>query len=826
MEKILKNEVFGSAISLPYLSKTYRMIRYLYRKSSHLIWRRRLQTRLGMGIAGLALLFSTLSSLSVSYSIGQHIQAERGQSLAELSHYLTQRLDRGMFERYREIEIVSSIETIRNPKAPLLEKRSLLEKLQITHPHYAWIGLTDPQGHIVASTGGILEGKDISKRPVFEQAKSKPFVGDVHEAVLLAKLLPNPTGEPMRFVDVAAPVTDEGGKSLGVVAAHLSWNWAKEVQASLLEPIHKRSQVEVLILSKNGTVLLGPPKLQFRHPTLKSIQAALTQNHSYHVETWADGKTYLSGFARTEGLSTYPGLGWIVLVRQPTAIAFAPAWTIQQQIFLAGLVLGGLFAGLSWIAIERITRPLLDITASADRIRRGDRVKIPVLPGKDELARLSRSLNKLVSKLTAHEQALLVANEQLRRELLERQQAELSLRESEERFRQIAENIREVFWMASGDVRQVLYISPVYEEIFRRPCHLLYENPTSCLEAIHPEDRRLVMRSLGRHKRGEHEFNERFRIVRPDGSVRWVWSMAFPVKDELETVYRHTGVLVDITEQVRAEELEREKATLETEIICRRETEAETRVALEKEKELGELKSRFIAMTSHEFRTPLTTILSSTELLENYSHKLTTEKKQQHFKRIKTATQRMVQLLEDVLLIGKAEAGKLTFNPSSLNLSQFCNELVEEVRLSGSQHNIDFVVGTLEQSTTNEAAPTACLDKKLLQHILSNLLSNATKYSPIGSTVYFELSFHRKEVVFKIQDQGIGIPEDDQKHLFETFHRAKNVGTIPGTGLGLAIVKRMVDLHGGQIAVESAVAAGTMFTVTLPLVSDKCLSRK
>jgi signal transduction histidine kinase len=215
-------------------------------------------------------------------------------------------------------------------------------------------------------------------------------------------------------------------------------------------------------------------------------------------------------------------------------------------------------------------------------------------------------------------------------------------------------------------------------------------------------------------------------------------------------------------------------------------------------------------MTSHEFRTPLTTILSSTELLEKYHHKFTPEKKQQHFTRIKIATHRMVQLLDDVLLIGKAESGKLTFSPAPLDLREFCNELVEEVQASsGSQHNINYLVRGPEQS--------ACMDEKLLRQILFNLLSNAIKYSPIASTVYFQLKFQDKAVVFEVKDQGIGIPLEDQKHLFETFHRAKNVGTIPGTGLGLAIVKKSVDLHGGQIVVESVVGVGTTFIVTLPL---------
>ncbi len=237
---------------------------------------------------------------------------------------------------------------------------------------------------------------------------------------------------------------------------------------------------------------------------------------------------------------------------------------------------------------------------------------------------------------------------------------------------------------------------------------------------------------------------------------------------------------------------------------------AETRKALEKEKELGELKSRFVTMASHEFRTPLTTILSSAELLKRYSHKWGEEKKLSHLQHIQAAVKHMTALLNDVLLIGKAEAGKLEFNPISLDVTKFCTELVEEIQLTTDTHHIDF--------HTQGECHNACMDEKLLRHILSNLLSNAIKYSPAGGNVHFDLIFDQGNAVFQIQDQGIGIPETEQEQLFNSFHRASNVGNISGTGLGLAIVKKAVDLHAGNITVDSEVGVGTTFIVTIPLL--------
>lgn len=244
-------------------------------------------------------------------------------------------------------------------------------------------------------------------------------------------------------------------------------------------------------------------------------------------------------------------------------------------------------------------------------------------------------------------------------------------------------------------------------------------------------------------------------------------------------------------------------------ITERKRAEAEIRNALEKEKELSELKSRFVTMTSHEFRTPLTTILSSAELLEDYGSRWNEEKKLHHLRRIVLTVKHMTQLLNDVLLIGKAEAGKLQCSRLAFDVVQFCRDLVEEMQMITDSHLITF--------NHQCGGGKVDLDEKLLRHVLSNLLSNAIKYSPKGGNVYFDLVCTQKSASFRIKDEGIGIPEIDKVQLFDSFYRASNVGTISGTGLGLSIVKRAVDLHGGSIAVESEVGVGTTFLVSLPL---------
>ncbi|OLT59787.1 hybrid sensor histidine kinase/response regulator [Moorena bouillonii] len=275
----------------------------------------------------------------------------------------------------------------------------------------------------------------------------------------------------------------------------------------------------------------------------------------------------------------------------------------------------------------------------------------------------------------------------------------------------------------------------------------------------------------------------------------------------------------------QTDELRKKNQYLQQEIVSRKCLEEELRQALNKEKELNDLKSRIVSVVSHEYRTPLATILSSAELLEHYSHKWSDEKKQRHFKRIQTTVKHLTKLVSDVLLFSKAEAGKLELKPLPMDLLAFCQEIVEEFKLTakpGLTINFNCMDNTKETSCCISQGwfDKAYLDEKLLRQILSNLLSNGIKYSPDGGDIQFDLIMSDHSTMFRIQDSGIGIPPEDQKRLFEAFQRSSNVGTISGTGLGLAIVKKCVNLHGGEICVESEVGVGTAFTVTLPLHSS------
>jgi signal transduction histidine kinase len=240
---------------------------------------------------------------------------------------------------------------------------------------------------------------------------------------------------------------------------------------------------------------------------------------------------------------------------------------------------------------------------------------------------------------------------------------------------------------------------------------------------------------------------------------------------------------------------------------------AELLQSLSAARELNDLKSRFITLTSHEFRTPLTTILGSTELLKHYGENWTQDKRERYLDRIHDTVDHMTRLLNDVLTVGQAEAGQLAFSPSLVKILELFEGAIEQV-LSKTYRD-----RTIELSHDLHARDIY-LDQTLVSQILSNLLSNALKYSSADSGIEVYLESQENQVRFQVRDYGIGIPEADQADLFTSFHRAKNAANIQGTGLGLSIVKNAVHLHGGQVTVESQEGSGSTFTVLLPLTQS------
>jgi PAS domain S-box-containing protein len=250
--------------------------------------------------------------------------------------------------------------------------------------------------------------------------------------------------------------------------------------------------------------------------------------------------------------------------------------------------------------------------------------------------------------------------------------------------------------------------------------------------------------------------------------------------------------------------------SLALDITQRKRAEVELLKTLEREKELSQLKSNFVSLVSHEFRTPLGIIQSSAELLRDFYQRMQPAEREEQLESVTRNTRRMASMMEEILVLSRLDAGKLEFQPAALDLSLFCRRVVDEV-LSATNRAC-----RIELSLGSVSSP-AQADERLLGHIFTNLLSNAAKYSEPGATVHFAVERDGRDAICIVRDSGIGISEEDQQFLFKAFHRGSNVGTRPGTGLGLLLVKRCAELHGGNVQVNSKVGEGTTVTVRLPV---------
>jgi PAS domain S-box-containing protein len=369
----------------------------------------------------------------------------------------------------------------------------------------------------------------------------------------------------------------------------------------------------------------------------------------------------------------------------------------------------------------------------------------------------------------------------------EYQATEVALRQSEEKFRNLVEQTNDWVWEidCSG---HFTYANPkVFDILGYRPEEVLGKTTFDFM----PSDEANQFASLLSSFIAQQAPFSRLEkvLLHKSGHVVELETSGSPILDEEGRLQGYRGMARDITE--------------------RKQADRKMHQALVRERELRELKSQFISMASHEFGAPLSTIILAAELLEHCSHHLPEVKRLERLKCIQTAAAEMKLMLEDILIIGQAEIGKVQPKPAALDLPTFCQNVVAQMQLhAGNRQTISF--------TSNCAENCVYLDEKLLRQVLINLLSNAMKYSPEGGTIQLRVSCQESKVLFQIQDEGIGIPVEDQPRLFESFHRAKNVGKIPGTGLGLAIVKQFVEAMAGEISVESCIGVGTTFKFSLP----------
>jgi PAS domain S-box-containing protein len=746
---------------------------------------RRLGAWLALAFTLLSVVLTVLLVNVIEHRNTEQVKTSIGYGLTELALQTSDKLERGMYERYREVRLIAQRRGLRSD-SPLARRRETLDQMQDSYGYYSWIGMAGLDGKVQVAAKGLLEGADVSKRPWFQDALRGKHAGDVHEALLLAKVLPQQE-EPWRFVDVAFPVPDDAGRPQGVLGVHLSWQWARDVERSVIAPIAARRQVEALIVDARGRVLLGPPGWLGRTLDLPSLKAAHAQKDGgYVVEKWADGESWLVGYARGRGYADYPGLGWTVLVRQNADDAYAPVRRLREYGLAAGVLLAGLCSLAGILVARRITRPLDELAWSAHRIREGEPVTInPGRGGYEEVEALSGTLNVLVADLVHRRRELEHLNATLEQRVEQRtvelEQALSTVRASQQRIVNIIETAQDAF--ISMDLSgQITDWNSAAQALLGWSRQEAVGRPLA--ELVIPERYRKSALQALRHFRNTGQLSILDRrvervLARRDGveiTVEMTTGLVGTGDGLFFSVFLH-----DVSER----------------------------------KEVERMKNEFVSTVSHELRTPLTAISASLSLLADGMAGELPDDAKGLVGVANASSERLVRLIGDVLDIQKMEAGQMDYQRVLQPVAPVVEGAVAAMDSFASQAGVRLSFEAGEGAGLLRAE----VDRDRLTQVLTNLLSNAIKFSESGAEVLTRLEAQGSRLRIAVIDHGAGIPEAFRERVFQRFAQADGADSRRngGTGLGLSICRTIVEEHGGRIWFDSVEGEGTSFFVELPL---------
>lgn len=381
-------------------------------------------------------------------------------------------------------------------------------------------------------------------------------------------------------------------------------------------------------------------------------------------------------------------------------------------------------------------------------------------------------------------------------DITDRVEAKQIIAEREALFRNMADNSPVMIWR-SGTDKLCTYFNNTWLTFTGRTIE--QELGSGWAEGVHPEDLGKCLDIYNNSFDSRQSFVMEYRLKRNDGQYRWLQDVGKPTYSSENIFTGYIGSCSDIHDQRMMKE--------ELELLVSQRTN-ELHDALNREMEMNELKSRFVSMASHEFRSPLSIVLSSISLIDKYIGSEKDERVDRHILKIKTALGNLTTILDDFLSIDKLEQGKVEVNCEKFAINEFMQRIIEDVYLFQKKDQCINIGHTGD--------PEVALDQKKLRYILVNLISNSMKYSPEGAVINLNVVTRDGYITLSVQDNGIGIPEEEQQHMFSKFFRAKNTQNVQGTGLGLTIVKRYVELMGGKIGFVSRVGEGTTFMIDLP----------
>jgi HAMP domain-containing protein len=360
-----------------------------------------LRARVALLVGVSALAFTLGLNAVTSALLQKSLERQLGGGFEMLAFQMSDKLDRVIQQRAHELQLTAGLGPFRTGAATATERRQLLEAMQDAARDFAWIGFAGVDGQISAATRGLLEGTSADARPWFRTGRERPYAGNLGDAPALTRALSASDETPSaRYLDLSVPVNAVSGQFLGVLGAYVHWEWAREVQLSVVPESARRERIGVTVYSANGEVLLDSGGSGW---TLPPDAPAISDSRRFRgslVENTATGTTYLTGYVRSRGYREYRGLGWLVTVRQPLALALAPVAGLKHTIMGWGFAFTGFFVVVSWLLAGRLARRLRRIGAAARRIEEGDVLTVLPRPqGQGELDRMCHALGDMVEGL-------------------------------------------------------------------------------------------------------------------------------------------------------------------------------------------------------------------------------------------------------------------------------------------------------------------------------------------------------------------------------------------------------------------------------------------
>lgn len=375
-----------------------------------------LRARAALLVGGATVVATLFASNVTGRLYRRSLEAAAGAHFETLAVQMSDKIDRTLYERYRTLTLAADLAPIRGEGVAVADRRRLLESVQVATPDFAWIGLTDVSGRIVAATNRLFEGTEAGTRPWFRGAREYPHIGALHEFTELTRALPpaDDGSSQTRFLDLAVPVTGPDGQFAGVLAAHVRWNWTHAVQLSVVTEAAARERIGVTVYGATGDVLLDSGVSGWTQPPEPPAMGEGRRHRGYLIENAAGGSTYLTGYMRSRGFRDYRGLSWLTVVRQPAERVFASVTQLERAIAIWGFTLALVATCVSWMIAGRHARRLRSVALAADRIRAGDVLAVLPRPkGEGETAIMCGALSDLVEDLRAERETLTTENDRL-----------------------------------------------------------------------------------------------------------------------------------------------------------------------------------------------------------------------------------------------------------------------------------------------------------------------------------------------------------------------------------------------------------------------------